>query len=129
MDPHTTQKEGRSCKECHTDPRALGLGRGTLWREGTEWRFQSAFSPAPDLLELDHALDSFVDVNGTSLVNFSRPWLRTFNRKEIEAVLRVGLCVDCHHRYDDPVIRRWGPPVWKNPCPKGRAAMTPHSTP
>ncbi len=123
MDPHTTQKRGRSCKECHTDPRALGLGRGTLWLKDGTWQFRSALSQASDLLGLDHPLDAFVDVNGTALVYRSRPGLRPFTKGEIETVLRVGLCVDCHNRYDDPVIKNWGPAIWERPCKEGRSLI------
>jgi hypothetical protein len=32
--------------------------------------------------------------------------MRPFDKGELRAILRVGLCVGCHDRYDDP--------IWKN---------------
>jgi len=44
----------------------------------------------------------------------SREDLRPFNKEEIEGILRVGLCVDCHTSYDDPAFVEYD----KNrPCP------------
>ncbi len=107
MDPHTTSAKGRSCRDCHTDPRSLGLGEGNLWLSNGKWRFESGLSGRPDLLGLDHPLDGLVDIHGTPLVHTSRPWLRPFNGEELERILNVGRCLPCHQRLDDPVIAHW----------------------
>ncbi len=107
MDPHTTSKKGRSCKNCHDDPRALGLGRGTLTATSGGWHFKPDMSMHSTALGIDHPLDAFVSINGTSLVHTSRPWLRTFNKDEIYRILNVGLCLPCHSGFKDPVMRKW----------------------
>ncbi len=107
MDPHTTRKEVRTCKECHTDPRALGLGRGSVDFVGGSWQFTSALKPSVPSggKGLLHALDSFVQIDGKPLVKFSRPdVLRTFDASEIKAVLTVGLCLECHSSLSLPNI-------------------------
>ncbi|MCP4662094.1 MAG: hypothetical protein GY856_42370, partial [bacterium] len=44
---HTTVKEGRSCAACHSDPLALGIGRGELVFRPTDavprWTFESTY--------------------------------------------------------------------------------------
>ena len=97
MDPHTTRKEARSCKDCHLDPRAIGLGRGSVRLHGDGWRFSPALGPVIKGARPEQTLDAFVAIDGTPLVNFSRRGrLRTFNRDEIDSILTVGLCIKCH---------------------------------
>jgi len=117
MDPHTTQKGGRSCKECHQDPRALGLGQGNLSLGSVGWNFTSSLSGLSTSLGIDHPLDSFVDIQGRPLVLTSRTGLRPFNSKELNKILYVGLCLPCHTDFDDPVMRSWTPGKAPSPCP------------
>jgi len=107
MDPHSTDRKGRTCVSCHTDPRATGLGTGTLTYNKGHWDFSAAMWSSPGITGLDHPLDAFVDINGRPLVNTSRPGLRTFNRKEIENILYVGLCLECHQDFRDSVMKNW----------------------
>ncbi|UKL14221.1 hypothetical protein [Dissulfurimicrobium hydrothermale] len=120
MDPHTTQKKARTCKECHQDPRALGLGEGNLFirRNGT-WGFRPALSSAPSG-GISHPLDAFVGLAGRPLVHTSRPNLRPFNRNEITRILYVGLCLNCHKDFSDPVMRNWTPLHAPPVCEKGK---------
>ncbi len=37
INPHTTQREGRTCKDCHATPKTVGLGTGTVWKEDGQW--------------------------------------------------------------------------------------------
>jgi len=117
MDPHTTQKVGRSCKECHQDSRALGLGQGSLSLGSDGWKFTPALSGSPSSLGIKHPLDAFVDINGRPLVNTSRKGLRPFNSHEINKILYVGLCLPCHKDFRDPVMKNWVPGHAPLPCP------------
>jgi len=117
MDPHTTQKEGRSCKECHQDPRALGLGQGSLSFGPDGWRFTSSLSGPSISMDINHPLDAFVDIKGRPLVLTSRKGLRPFNFHELDKILYVGLCLPCHTNFDDPVMRKWTPGKAPSPCP------------
>lgn len=114
MDPHTTQKKSRTCKSCHQNPLSLGLGTGQLSRKTgfqkgvVENTLKWEFTPANRGIK-NIPIDSFVTIEGKPLANFSRPWLRPFNRQEIERILEAGLCITCHNTYDDPVIKQWRP--------------------
>ncbi|GEM_PF-630698 len=116
MDPHTTQKAGRPCRECHQDPRTLGLGRGSLSFGPDGWRFTSSLSGPSGSLGTDHPLDAFVDIKGRPLVRTSRKGLRPFNSREIDRILYVGLCLPCHTNFDDPVMKTWTPGNAPLPC-------------
>jgi len=116
MDPHSTRKKARSCISCHQDPRAAGLGTGTVRYADNEWKFFAAMSSDPAIPGLSHALDAFVDMAGTPLVHTSRPGLRTFNRKEIENIMYAGLCLDCHSDFSDSVMKNWQPGRAPEPC-------------
>ena len=39
LNPHTTRKESRTCADCHTEPKTIGLGEGTLWQQDGELHF------------------------------------------------------------------------------------------
>jgi len=115
MDPHTTQKKGRTCVECHTDPRAIGLGTGSLSLINGSWAFTPALSPL-GIPGIHHPLDAFVSVDGTPFVHTSRPGLRPFSGREIRSVLDVGLCLECHRDFTDPVMKAWVPGHPPEPC-------------
>lgn len=116
MDPHTTQKVGRPCKECHQDSRALGLGQGNLSLGPDGWRFTSSLSGPSTSLDIEHPLDAFVNLKGKPLVYTSRKGLRPFNTQELERVLYVGLCLPCHKDFKDRVMKNWTPGHAPSPC-------------
>jgi hypothetical protein len=116
MDPHSTQKKGRTCISCHQDPRAVGLGTGSVRYTQGKWEFQNAMSSVPGILGLDHPLDAFENMAGSPLVHTSRPGLRTFSRKEIGNILYVGLCLNCHSDFSDSVMKNWQPGSAPAPC-------------
>ncbi len=107
MDPHATSK-ARTCKDCHTSAKTLGLGYGTLTYKGKgRWHFSSAEKEMSDLLGIDFPLSAVTNLKGRRYVNFSRKDLRPFSPEEIERILRVGLCLECHKDFKDPVMRYW----------------------
>lgn len=103
INPHTTQEKGRECIDCHGSTKTVGLGEGTLSVVDNE----IVFSPVDTVTQTEAGemvgLDSFVALDGTQLQHGSRPDLRAFNGAELKAILRVGLCVDCHDSYQDPI--------------------------
>lgn len=117
INPHTTQKEGKSCAECHTRTKVLGLGEGTAWKKNGQWQF----SPAAQGIETEVGktvpLDAFVSIDGTPLQHSSRPDLRPFNKDELTRILRVGICIECHKEYNDKAWKNYSPetncPVFK----------------
>ena len=103
INPHTTQKEGRSCADCHASTKTVGLGEGRL----------SIKEGAVTFIPLDKGVktasghtvgfDTFVALDGTPLQYGSRKDLRPFNGDELFRILRIGECVVCHDSYQDPV--------------------------
>lgn len=104
MTPHTTQKESRTCADCHSNPKTVGLGEGNLSYEGMKWHF-TPVKPGINY-GLESPLDSCVNIEGNSTVNFSRDWLRSFNKDEINRILKVGVCLTCH-KGSDSIFSRW----------------------
>ena len=97
IDPHTTQRQGRSCVSCHATPKALGLGTGTVWRDRDgQWRFspivQKMTTPAGET----PSTDAFVTIDGVQLQKGFRPDMRAFDKKELQKILKIGICLECH---------------------------------
>jgi len=107
INPHTTQEKGRSCADCHISTKTVGLGEGVLAvRNG-----MVDFTPLDKGVETEAGktvgFDTFVSLDGTPLQYGSRPELRPFNGVELRNILRVGLCVECHNSYADPVWQKY----------------------
>ena len=109
INPHTTQAKGRSCEDCHADSKTLGLGSGTVSYENDKWFFTPASGGVTTELGTTPPLDAFGTLDGIALQHGSRPDLRPFNRVELERILRVGLCLECHKKYDDPAWKKYTP--------------------
>ncbi len=103
IDPHTTQAQARSCSACHRSPKTLGLGRGTVWLDKGKWHFDSASEGIKTPTGETPPLDAFVTIDGKALQKGFRPDMRPFNRRELDRILRVGLCLPCHNHVDDPI--------------------------
>ncbi len=114
ISPHTTQARGRSCAECHTNTKVMGLGEGRVWREDGHWRFAGLDQGVETAKGVTPPLDAFVTIDGKQLQKGSRPDLRPFNKDELAKILRVGLCIECHERYDD---KAWHGYSDKTICP------------
>jgi hypothetical protein len=104
---HTIRREVRSCASCHSDPVALGYGRGTLdYRiSGTtgRWRFKPQFALSPfDGLPADAWIGFLQSRSG--MVS-SRDDVRPFTIDEQRRILRVGACLNCHAG-DSDVMKR-----------------------
>jgi len=101
--PHTTTRPGRSCRSCHNEAAAVGLGRGKLELSGTSepvhWRFQATYERLPqDGLPADAWVGFGTTQRGGAA---TRSDARALTPREQEAVLRVGACINCHDP-DDP---------------------------
>lgn len=113
INPHTTQTKGRTCKDCHSSPKTVGLGEGTVTKENGTWNFYPVDQGIDTMEGRTVGLDAFVTIEGKPLQRGSRKDLRPFNKEELERILRVGLCLNCHTSYDDPVYKNYDP---KRPC-------------
>jgi hypothetical protein len=119
INPHTTQAKGRTCEECHTSPKTIGLGEGTVLKKEGKWQFFPIDQGVDTLKGQTVGFDNFVTIDGKQLQHGSRDSLRPFNGEELKRILRVGLCLPCHKKYSDPVYRNYDPnrpcPVYKEP--------------
>lgn len=97
--PHTIRSESRDCKSCHSNPEALGFGKGTLSYEIGNGKGTWIFSPAYEL-NLNDLLpeDAWIPFLGIPVSKqFStRSDFRPFSVEEQEKILMVGACLECH---------------------------------
>ena len=114
INPHTTQARGRRCEDCHASTKTLGLGEGKVVKENGKWQFFPVDRGVDTLKGRTVGFDTFVTIDGTPLQHGSRADLRPFNRDELQRILRVGLCLQCHKNYTDPVYQQYDP---EKPCP------------
>jgi hypothetical protein len=103
INPHTTQAKGRACIDCHTSTKTVGLGEGTVFMRNGELIFEAVDQGVSTSAGKTVPFDAYVTLDGEPLQHSSRSTLRPFNQNELRAILRVGLCVRCHNRYDDAV--------------------------
>jgi len=105
--PHTISKESRECIDCHFNPKTLGLGDGILKYENTKFKFYPFFDSNKSGLDINFAIDSLIDINGTQYQSFSRDNARGFNKKEILKILNAYKCIICHRDYDDKIYKNF----------------------
>ncbi len=99
IQPHTVSRETRTCEDCHSEPKALGLGSGhyvTAWN-GVDVPFE---------------LERIVDEDGRQIQATSHVGARPFNREEMEKIGRSNVCLGCHQETPSmfwrTVEERWG---------------------
>ncbi|MFQ5450820.1 MAG: hypothetical protein ACE5E9_09330 [Nitrospinaceae bacterium] len=107
--PHSVGRKVRSCVSCHLSPRSLGLGEGELRLNPNPTGKNDRMDPLvrSDIVrhKSDFAPDAKVTLRGEPLAGSSQSGARPFNQEEIARILRVGNCIPCHDRYNDPIYR------------------------
>ncbi len=98
IDPHTTQKKGLTCKECHLNPVALGYGEGNLVLQTQKGKSVFRFYPAYENNSNDRLPeDAWIPFLGAAdKVNSTRTNTRPFSIEEQQKILTVGACLTCH---------------------------------
>ncbi len=96
--PHTVRPKPRSCEDCHTNPKAWGLGSRLFLGEANGIPFP-------------YALDQLVDEKGRQIQATSHERARPFNLSEIRRIRRVGACLACHKHNGDQAF--WGKVIQK----------------
>ncbi len=104
INPHTTQKESRSCASCHASTKTVGLGQGVLWIEEGRMRFAPTLQGIDTVAGSTVPMDGFVSIDGAPRQHMARADLRPFDKRELYRILRVGLCLPCHESYQDPAF-------------------------
>ena len=107
INPHTTQAKGRACSECHASTKTVGLGEGRIIEKDGKLVFTGVDQGVDTSAGQTPPFDAYVTMDGEPLQNSSRSDLRPFNGPELRAILRVGLCVDCHDSYTDPAWQNY----------------------
>ncbi len=117
INPHTTQAKGRECIDCHASTKTVGLGEGKVFMRDGELVFESVDQGVVTSAGTTVPFDAYVTLAGEPLQHSSRPTLRPFNQGELRSILRVGLCVRCHNRYDDTIWKDYnGQTVCRRPA-------------
>jgi len=107
MAAHTTQRQARACTSCHSDPVALGYGKGRLSFEASGrrtgvWHFTPAEPPSPqDGLPADAWTGFLAERSGMAS---TQAGARPFTVAEQRRILTVGACLTCHEG-DSAVMR------------------------
>jgi len=118
INPHTTQAKGRSCADCHTSTKVVGLGEGAVTEKDGKWTFTPLDQGLDTFAGKTVGLDAFVTIDGQQLQHGSRADLRPFNGEELRKILRVGLCIECHSDYSDPAWQKYDV---STQCPRQKA--------
>jgi hypothetical protein len=97
--PHTVSKVPRTCENCHSESKALGLGSG---------HYVSSLNS----VDIPFELERIVDEDGNQIQGTTHVGARPFNKGEIEKIKRVNVCLSCHQ--ETPTIfwrkveEKWG---------------------
>ncbi|MCL2459343.1 MAG: amino acid ABC transporter substrate-binding protein, partial [Desulfobulbus sp.] len=83
INPHTIQAKGRACKDCHAEPKTIGLGEGTVALREGQWQFFPVDRGVEGEKGRTPGLDAFVTIDGAPLQRGSRSNLRPFNGEEL----------------------------------------------
>lgn len=107
--PHSVGPKVRSCSSCHLSTEALGLGPSDLKigrkssgkrdeakpvMRGNIYGTLGERSPLPK-----------GTIQGQPVAGSHQPGTRSFNQKELNRILRVGNCLPCHKKEDDPIYK------------------------
>ncbi|MCB0422618.1 MAG: hypothetical protein KDD61_16570 [Bdellovibrionales bacterium] len=94
VNPHTTQKNARTCESCHWSSQALGWGQGQLtYDRKNEIQFTPLYEPLKDHLPAD-AWMAFLK---SPKVPFSlHEDQKPLNLTQQKKALTVGVCLKCH---------------------------------
>ena len=112
VQPHTIQKEARSCESCHTSDKALGLGvgGGKLNENPSKTTIIDIMSAdrkilphqtdeqMPAIPNLKHDYSQFIDENGTQLMTVGHHFSlsQPLSKAQRDKLDRRGICVACH---------------------------------
>jgi hypothetical protein len=107
--PHTTTKQVRDCKSCHSNSATLGYGKGSLKYDTKNDKGTWIFTPEYALNSHDNLPEDawipFLKKTDKNVVNSTRTDFRPFNVEEQKRMLLVGACLQCH-KDDSKVMKQ-----------------------
>lgn len=107
--PHSVGPKVRSCATCHLSTEALGLGPSDLKvgrkssgkrdeaqpvMRGNIYGTLGERSPLPG-----------GTIKGQMVAGSHQPGTRAFNQEELNRILKIGNCLPCHTKQDDPIYK------------------------
>jgi hypothetical protein len=99
IQPHTISRKPRTCENCHSEPKALGLGSGH-------------YVSRSNGIDIPFELERIVDEDGNQIQGISHLDARPFNKEEIQRIRRVNVCLGCHQEtptiFWKDVEEKWG---------------------
>ncbi|QOY51634.1 multiheme c-type cytochrome [Candidatus Sulfurimonas baltica] len=112
VQPHTIQKEARTCESCHSSDKALGLGigGGKLSGDPSKTTIIDLMTPdgkivpkktdeqIPAIPNLKHDYSQFIDENGTQLMTVGHHFKlsQPLSEEQRDKLDRRGVCLSCH---------------------------------
>jgi len=113
VQPHTAQRNARTCENCHINHKTAGLGIGNgifgkkqnvnivedLIDAKTGKVIPKRYSvQIPAIQKLDFDWSQIVTRDGKQLATVGTHWpmSRAFNKEELDGFLRAGTCMGCH---------------------------------
>lgn len=107
--PHTTTKQVRDCKSCHSNSATLGYGKGSLVYDIKNGKGKWIFTPEYALNSHDNLPEDawipFLEESDKNVINSTRTDFRPFNVSEQKRMLLVGACLQCH-KEDSKVMKQ-----------------------
>ena len=107
--PHATGRQVRGCASCHLSAAALGLGEAILEMgqksSGKKDRAETVQRGNVYGTLGAGARPPMATPQGQPVAGTHQPGARPFNQKELNRILRVGNCLPCHAKEDDPIYR------------------------
>jgi hypothetical protein len=99
IQPHTISRKARTCENCHSESKTLGLG--------SDYYF-SKFNG----LDIPFELERIVDEEGKQIQGTSHVGARPFNKEEMDRINRGNVCLGCHQEtpsiFWKKVEEKWG---------------------
>ena len=112
VQPHTIQKEARTCESCHVSDKAIGLGIGGGKLNANPSRktiidissadgkilAKKVDEQIPEIPNLKHDYSQFVDEKGTQLMTVGHHFTlsQPLSKEQLEKLDRRGICLSCH---------------------------------
>ena len=112
VQPHTIQKEARTCESCHVSDKAIGLGIGggklnadpskktiiDISSADGKILAKKVDEQIPEIPNLKHDYSQFVDEKGTQLMTVGHHFKlsQPLSKEQLEKLDRRGICLSCH---------------------------------